>query len=90
MKSSPSFADAVRHIKPARFFGWFVVIFVPIALLMSVFIQWRNAAGGPPQAGEIVLRSIAALAIFFVGGVVHLWFVLRPAFRAASEDKSRS
>jgi hypothetical protein len=92
MKLSGSFTDAervVRHIKPVRFFGWFVAIFLPIALAMSIFIQWRNAVVGPPQPREVVLRSIIAAIVFFAGGVVHWWFVFRPAFRAASQEKLR-
>lgn len=74
-----------RHTRPRESLLWFIRIFFPIAVGLSVFIAWHNSLVGVPTAFHIVMRATIAFIAFGGGIIVFYVKVIRPAMQAAKD-----
>lgn len=85
---------AVRYINPYRFFGWFVGLAIPWALLNSAFIAWHNSAVGTPELKHLVLRGavglLGGIAILAIVASKAIWPALQRAEEAERQQKTGS
>ena len=79
-----------QHIRPARFFGWFFGVNLPIAVSLSLLIQWHNSVVGQPEAIHLFMRAIVALGAFGIGLSIVYWKVFVPAIRQSRNEKNSS
>ena len=81
------FPKSAKYIKPERFIGWFFIIFIPIAIILSLLIHWHNSIVGEPTLVHLILRSIACIFLFGLGMIFFYWKVFLPAIRKADKEK---
>ncbi|MEX2559409.1 MAG: hypothetical protein WD403_05805, partial [Pirellulales bacterium] len=70
-----------ERIPKRRFFGLFVGLALPTALILSALIGWHNSIVGAPTTADIVLRALVGLVAMATIGVLVFCVAILPAIR---------